>query len=368
MAGLQPHLAPVRLIGLWGRVVRLQTCGAEFRNSLKQKVCVELLRRGYHRSFSELYSLLIGCEERRCVLEEQDSLDALQLHLSRAEDAHRTGDWAGVYASQLSLAERSWAPEEAWLSLYFYQRSLDAASRLTSSHQPDTLTSSPYPDTLTSSHPETLVTSRLARLYLQLGELEEARRYSERFLQLAERGPVREQASRLLVQVYICLAELPVHQPGALQLLHTAYHTAANCGDSSVKGEAAYRLGLAYQRTGDHPSAMKFLTVSMEIFSLLQETDALGKTYKALSQSEQRTTEKVEYLEKYVGISRIKGHHGNLQDAYMSLGAFYCSQGQYSSSTESYQQGFNLACSLGDVERIQRSQVSPSGTHDDVTP
>ena len=94
----------------------------------------------------------------------------------------------------------------------------------------------------------------------------------------------------------------------------------------------------------------------MEIFSLLQETDALGKTYKALSQrsvclsyisliyrsyisnmhiqrvcvsvcvSEQRTTEKVEYLEKYVGISRIKGHHGNLQDAYMSLGAFYCSQ------------------------------------------
>ncbi|XP_030193561.1 tetratricopeptide repeat protein 29 [Gadus morhua] len=344
----------------------------QFRNSPQHKVCVELLRMGYHRSFSELYSLLIGCEER-CLEQQQDSLDALQVHLSRAEDAQRTGDWAGVCASHLSLAGRPWAPEEQWISLHFYQRSLEAALRLPSAHH------------------ETLVTSRLAALHLQLGDLEEARRYSERFLQLAEAereqtdpmeggpereqadpmdggpereqadmeggGSVREQASRLLVQVYIRLAELPVHQPRAIKLLHEAYHTATHCDDSSVKGEAAYKLGLAYQRTGDHSSALEFLTVSMENFRLLQDTDALGKTYKALSQSEQITTVKVEYLEKYVDVSHINGHQGNLQDAYMSLGASYECQGQYSRCIEYYQQGYDLACSLGDVERIQRAQV-----------
>ncbi|KAJ3585041.1 hypothetical protein NHX12_013764 [Muraenolepis orangiensis] len=42
--------------------------------------------------------------------------------------------------------------------------------------------------------------------------------------------------------------------------------------------------------------------------------------------SERRTTEKVEYLLKCVDVSRTNGHHGNLQDAYMSLGAAYSSQ------------------------------------------
>ena len=68
------------------------------------------------------------------------------------------------------------------------------------------------------------------------GQLDEARRYSERFLQLAGAsgdptggGPLREQAGRLLVQVYVRLAELPARRPGALELLHRAHDTAAHC-------------------------------------------------------------------------------------------------------------------------------------------
>ena len=73
------------------------------------------------------------------------------------------------------------------------------------------------------------------------GQLDEARRYSERFLQLAGAsgdptggGPLREQAGRLLVQVYVRLAELPARRPGALELLHRAHDTAAHCKTHTV--------------------------------------------------------------------------------------------------------------------------------------
>ncbi|XP_031698648.1 tetratricopeptide repeat protein 29, partial [Anarrhichthys ocellatus] len=75
-----------------------------FRNSLKQNICVELLQDGFHRSFSEIFSLLSSDVDRRAAsepgsavalqtpLEEQwDKLETMRLHLRRAEQAEDTG-------------------------------------------------------------------------------------------------------------------------------------------------------------------------------------------------------------------------------------------------------------------------------------
>ena len=89
---------------------------------------------------------------------------------------------------------------------------------------------------MNGAHGTTVLQIETKAILCYAGELEQARRYSESFLQLAEAegGPVREQAGRLLVQVYIRLAELPVHRSGDIELLHTAYNTATRCRVFSV--------------------------------------------------------------------------------------------------------------------------------------
>eukprot|EP00064_Thunnus_orientalis_P016409 superscaffoldBa00003249_g16474 len=106
---------------------------AQCRNSLKQNICVETLQEGYHRSFSELFSLLRRDQDQRATaepgtdvlfqspLEEQrDKLETMKLHLSLAEKAERTGSWSMVHEQRLFLGRYFSAPEDLWLSKHFY--------------------------------------------------------------------------------------------------------------------------------------------------------------------------------------------------------------------------------------------------------
>jgi hypothetical protein len=77
-----------------------------YRNSYKKNICVDMLRDGYHKSFTELFSLMEHWEvlketaRRRSIfwlqrpLEEQpDTLDYFYYHLTRAEAAERKGGY-----------------------------------------------------------------------------------------------------------------------------------------------------------------------------------------------------------------------------------------------------------------------------------
>lgn len=77
-----------------------------YRNSYKKNICIDMLRRGYHKSFSELLTLIQKWNALREAagpgsaiwheksLEEQpDKLDQLYHFLTGAEAAQRAGKW-----------------------------------------------------------------------------------------------------------------------------------------------------------------------------------------------------------------------------------------------------------------------------------
>lgn len=77
-----------------------------YRNSYKKNICIDMLRRGYHKSFSELFTLIQKWNALREAagpgsaiwheksLEEQpDKLDQLYHFLTGAEAAQRAGKW-----------------------------------------------------------------------------------------------------------------------------------------------------------------------------------------------------------------------------------------------------------------------------------
>ncbi|XP_062414411.1 tetratricopeptide repeat protein 29 isoform X2 [Pungitius pungitius] len=255
-----------------------ETC--RFRNSLKQNICVELLLDGYHRSFSEFFSLLdpdrvwTGAPEpdvRTPLDGQRDKLETMLLHLRQAEQAENTCSWTAACDQRLLLGRYFSGPEDLWLSLHFYHRCADAER---GGH----------------SRPATEALARLAEIYLQLGELQQARRQAERCVRQADEGgwPLRLEARRTLWSIYSRLAE-EAPPAEAQQLLHEGRRVAAESEDKRNESEACYRLGLTYQRAGDHDKAKKFLNSCIQIGDGL-DADWLGKSYKALAVSVKRVT------------------------------------------------------------------------------
>uniref|UniRef100_A0A8D3CKL7 Tetratricopeptide repeat protein 29 n=1 Tax=Scophthalmus maximus TaxID=52904 RepID=A0A8D3CKL7_SCOMX len=245
---------------------------ALFRNSLKQNVCVRMLQEGNHRSFSELFYLLQAERDRRAaaepssalsselrpLLEEQrEKLETVRLHMCEAEQAERTGSWPAMCEHRLFLGQFFSAPEDQLLSLHFFHSCADREQGR-------------------SSRPATEARACMAELYLQQGELEEARQQAELCIRQAEDGgwldlsgrPLRLRARQTLWRIYDQLAVAPMDAANyseALELLHKGYSMATESDDKQIEGEAAHRLGLAYQRTGDHNTAKKVRRVCVYV-------------------------------------------------------------------------------------------------------
>ncbi|KAM7376960.1 hypothetical protein PAMA_013645 [Pampus argenteus] len=333
---------------------------AQIRSSLKQNICVEMLQEGFHRSFSELFFLLRCDQDQRMMaepggppLEEQrDKLETMKVHLSRAEQAEWTGSWSVMHEQRLFLGRYFSAPEDLWLSLHFYLSCTDRQGSW--------------------SRPATEARACLAELYLQKGDLEEAKEQAEQCIKLAEDAgwldlsgrPLRLRARQLLWRIFNRMADTPLAATDyseALTLLHKGYSMAAESEDKQIEGDATYRLGLAYQSAGDHKTAKQFFNTCMQICGTLQDPDGLGRAYKAMAkstQSEGNIDETLQYLEKLADISRSNGLQHNLADACLCLGNIYYTSRQYERACQYFLQGYEVACKLGDVALLQKAQVS----------
>ncbi|XP_063324765.1 tetratricopeptide repeat protein 29 [Pelmatolapia mariae] len=351
---------------------------ALFRSSPKQSICVRLLQEGFHRSFSELVSLLHSDQDWRAtaepgslrlrappLVEQRHKMETISQHLSLAEEAERTGIWSTVCEERLLLGRFFSDPEDLWLRFYFYHSCTDREKGR-------------------FSRAATEAQACLTELYLDRGELEEARQQGELCREQAEDGgwldsdgrPLKLRACRDLWKIYRELAEVPLaaeDHKKALTLLHEGNSRAVECRwnqvftftsvsaeDKHMKGEAAFQVGLAYQRAGDHSTAKKFFNTSMEIFHTLDDTDRVVKAYKALAKSlksEGYIEEAVACLEKLAAMSRSSGLHHRLIDVHLCLGNIYFSRSQYVKAAEYYLQGYKVACTTEDVARLQRAQV-----------
>ncbi|XP_041821670.1 tetratricopeptide repeat protein 29 [Chelmon rostratus] len=336
-----------------------------FRNSLKQNICVEMLQGGFHRSFSELFFLLNSDQDRRAAAEpgsgvrlqtpldeQRDKLETMRLHLSRAEQAERTGSWSVVCEQRLILGQYFSAPEDLWLSLHFYHSCADRERG-------------------GRSRPATEARACLAELYLQQGELERASQQAELCLKRAEDDgwldsagrPLRLRARRALWRIYSRLAEAPLDTADyneALTLLHKGYSMAAESEDQQIEAEASYRLGLTYQSAGEHDTAKQFFDTCTQIYGTLQDADGLVKTYKAMAksiESEGNIHETIQCLETLADISRSNGLQHHLADAYLRLGNIYYTRSQCKRACEFFLQGYEVASNLEDLTLLHKAQV-----------
>ncbi|KAE8279433.1 Tetratricopeptide repeat protein 29 [Larimichthys crocea] len=333
---------------------------ARITSSLKQNICVEMLQEGFHRSYSELFFLLLSDQSRRSadfslavqlqtpLDQHQDKLETIRRHLSSAEQAERSGYWLEVCKQRMFLGRFFSAPEDRWLSLHFYHSCADIkqGSRLT-------------------------VEARacLAEIYLQQGKLEQAKQQAELCINQAEFSgwmdsggqPLRLRALRALSTIYtgLAAASLDAADYGeGLKLLHQSCSIATESEDKHSEAGASYQLGLGYQRAGDHTAAKQFFNRSMQMCGTLQDTEGLGKCYKAMAKSlhsEGNDAEAIRFLEKLVDICVMMPRQ--LVEAFLSLGHVYFTQGQYERASEFFLKSYELSCDLDDVALLQEAQV-----------
>ncbi|KAM6949239.1 tetratricopeptide repeat protein 29 [Aplochiton taeniatus] len=342
--------------------------GHSFRNSLRQTVCVDMLRKGFHRSFRELVSLLQRWTESRLqagpgsaiwlhtpIDQQPNKLHTLQRYLTQGEAARRAGQWVDLYSSHLALARFFSSPADVWLSSHFYQASLESGRRVQTDGG--------------RRHAEAC--GNMGRVYTEQGHLDQAREQFEAFYQLtagcswvdSEGTPLHSLACVCLWRVYNQLAQKPLglkdYRP-AIQTLTKAYDMAREASDKMIIGEAAHQLGLAYQSVGDLQTSKKFLNIAMEISSSLKDTDSLGKSYKAIAksmESEGKLGETVQYLEKFAAVSQSTNQLHNLEEACMCLGVIFSARGQYARACEHFEKGYDIACTMGEGPLLQRGQV-----------
>ncbi|KAJ8383185.1 hypothetical protein SKAU_G00039630 [Synaphobranchus kaupii] len=341
---------------------------AIFRNSHKHNLCVEMLRQGYHRSFSELLALIHRWNATRAAaehgasiwqqqpLEEQHhKLDQLQHLLTRAETAQRAGRYEEVYENQVALACYFVEPEDKWLSHHFYETGLVSARRVKQD----------------GGRREAEANSNMGHVCTERGQLETAREHYEAFHHLTEGQAWKDEAGRTLHSqacqclwgIYTLLADKMLENKEygpAIETLTKAFQMAKEGGDKAVEGQAAYRVGLAYQSAGNHRTAERYLNLYVDISTVLGDEESLGNAYKAFAkslESEGKLGESVEYLEKFVEVSQDESLKHNLEEACMCLGVFFCSKGQYDRGCQHFERAYEIAQHLNNVCVLQKAQV-----------
>uniref|UniRef100_A0A8C5GJ58 Tetratricopeptide repeat protein 29 n=1 Tax=Gouania willdenowi TaxID=441366 RepID=A0A8C5GJ58_GOUWI len=294
---------------------------ARFRGSVKQQVCVEMLEEGFHRSFSELFSLMrLDCERRALAdpssllrvhtpLEEQpDKLQVLREHLSRSELAERTASRSVACDQRQLLAQFFSSTEDSWLSVHFYHSCAERGG----------------------SRAATEAQACLAELYLQQGDLQRSLQQAELCVgQADDGGALRRRGELLLIRTLTQMAKSLLDQKQhneALTLLRRAHDIATDIGEKQMEGEASCLLGVAYQSAGNRDMANQFFNSCLQTYNTLQDADGLVRANLARAESLQRQgliEETIQCLEELIKMCQSNAMQDKLADVCLCLGVLY---------------------------------------------
>uniref|UniRef100_A0A672QQK2 Tetratricopeptide repeat protein 29 n=1 Tax=Sinocyclocheilus grahami TaxID=75366 RepID=A0A672QQK2_SINGR len=210
---------------------------------LRQRVCVALLREGCPRAFAQMFSLL-----QRWDAADPHALRTLQQRLASAETAETHGNEA--YDNHMFLARFFTEPEDKWLKHHFIQLALHSARKFK----------------MDSGKREAEANLHMGQVYLEKGQLERAQEHYEVFYHLTMGRTWQDPSGRMhhsrsceeLQKLFTLLGQRLLQAQDythAIKMFNEAYQMAKESGDRGSEGEAAYRLGLAYQSTGDQKTA-----------------------------------------------------------------------------------------------------------------
>lgn len=240
---------------------------AAHRNSYKKNICVDMLRNGYHKSFTELFTLMEQWDAHREAarvrslfwlqkpLEEQpDKLDHFYRYLTRAEAAERKEYFEDVYNNLYALASCFNNSEDKWVRNYFYERCFKIAQLIK----------------IDGGKKEAEAHAHMGLLFEEEGQLLEAAEHYEAFHQLTQGRIWKDEtgcflnllACKSLLRTYRLLSDKMLENKEykqAIRILIKASEIAKEGNDKKMEGEASYYLGLAYLAAGELETA---LTVS----------------------------------------------------------------------------------------------------------
>uniref|UniRef100_A0AAQ4PVG7 Tetratricopeptide repeat protein 29 n=1 Tax=Gasterosteus aculeatus aculeatus TaxID=481459 RepID=A0AAQ4PVG7_GASAC len=275
---------------------------SRFRNSPKQNICVELLQGGYHRSFTEFFTLLdrdrVGRATpkpglRTPLYRQRDKLETMLLHLRQAEQAENTCSWTAACDQRLLLGRYFSDPEDLWLSRHFYHRSADAER---GGH----------------SRPATEARARLAEIYLQLaedkrseseasyrlgltyqsaGDHDQAKKFFNSCIQISD----ELQDADWLGKSYKAMAaslESQGYTHEGLQLLEKLVVISRGSGREHALADSLMCLGHVYFKKSQYTTACEYFLQAHEVLSAVGDVSLLQESQVSLAMSRSRLSER----------------------------------------------------------------------------
>ncbi|XP_067153216.1 tetratricopeptide repeat protein 29 [Apteryx mantelli] len=341
---------------------------AACRNSYKKNICIDMLRQGYHKSFSELFTLIqkwnalreaagpgSAIWQQKSLEEQPDKLDQLYHFLTRAEAAQRAGHYEEVYNNQLNLAYCFNDSEGKWLRNYFYEQCFNTAQLIK----------------IDGGKKEAQAHANMGLINEEQGNIMKAAEHYEAFYELTVGSTWKDETGRTynslacehLWKIYTVLAdkmlEVKEHQQ-AIKTLIKALKMAKEGGDMKMEGEAAYCLGLTYHFAGEEQTAIPILNTSVKIFTALCDSAGLGRAYEAIAKilvSQGKVAETVTYLEEFVKAAENAHLSGSLVDACVLLGNLCNERGYYNEAFEYFSRAFEAANTLSSLPLVDETKT-----------
>ncbi|XP_058522657.1 tetratricopeptide repeat protein 29 [Ochotona princeps] len=341
---------------------------AAHRNSYKKNICVDMLRNGYHKSFTELFGLMEHWDALRETarvrsliwqqkpLEEQpDKLDCFYYYLTRAEAAERKEFFEDVYNNLYALACYFSNSEDKWVRNHFYERCFKIAQLIK----------------VDGGKKEAEAYAHMGLLHEEDGQLLEAAEYYETFHQLTQGRIWKDETGRVLnllaceslLRTYRLLSDKMLENKEykqAIKILIKATEIAKEGNDRKMEGEASYYLGLAYLAAAEYETALTVLNTCCRISADLDDDLSLGRAYEAIAKvlrSQGDTTEAVKYLKKCLKISKSISQNLDIVRESTMLGDIYNEKGDYSKASKSFQQAFDTTVELMNVSLMDETKV-----------
>uniref|UniRef100_A0A8D1SMQ1 Tetratricopeptide repeat protein 29 n=1 Tax=Sus scrofa TaxID=9823 RepID=A0A8D1SMQ1_PIG len=341
---------------------------AAYRNSYKKNICVDMLRDGYHKSFTELFALMEKWDAQREAarlssllwvqrpLEEQpDKLDHFYHYLTRAEAAERKEYFEEVYNNLYALACYFNNSEDKWVRNHFYERCFKIAQLIK----------------VDGGKKEAEAHAHMGLLFEEEGQLLEAAEHYEAFHQLTQGRIWTDETGRFLnllaceslLRTYRLLSDKMLENKEykqAIRILIKASEIAKAGNDKKMEGEASYYLGLAHLAAGEYETALAVLNTYGKISADLDDDLSLGRAYEATAkvlQSQGQMTEAIQYLKKVVNIARNNFQSLDFVRASTMLGDIFNEKGSYHKASEYFQQAFDTTAELTNVPLMDETKV-----------
>uniref|UniRef100_A0A9L0STP0 Tetratricopeptide repeat protein 29 n=1 Tax=Equus caballus TaxID=9796 RepID=A0A9L0STP0_HORSE len=346
---------------------RQQECVCSYRNSYKKNIYVDMLRDGYHKSFTELFSLMEQWDAvrdparfgslflQRPLEEQRDKLDHFYHYLTRAEVAERKEYFEDVYNNLYALACYFNNSEDRWVRNHFFERCFKIAQLIK----------------MDGGKKEAEAHGNMGLLFEEDGQLLEAAEHYEVFHQLTHGRMWKDETGRFLnllaceslLRTYRLLSDKMLENKKykqAIRILIKAAEIAKEGNDRKMEGEASYYLGLAHLAAGEYETALTVLNTYSKISTELDDDLSLGRAYEAIAkvlQSQGEMTEAIKYLKKVVKIARNNFQNLDVVRASTMLGDIYNEKGYYNKASEYFQQAFDTTAELTNIPLMDETKV-----------